>query len=363
VLQPQRRALRVRRANKRWRLQSQRDKINPPSQVASAAIAGETIFSDRMDFWYSAVRDNGRLREPEASMDGMELRPLSTGEILDRTFTLYRRNFLLFLGISAIPHVLVLILNLLRVSVTFSSVRLPTILHSPQAAATAPPDFGSLTGIMVGAIIGMMVLVVSVIAYLLSQGGTVFAVSEIYLGRSTTIAESFRRVSGELLRLFGVVVLNGLATFAAFLCFIIPGFYILCRLIVCVPAALVEDIGARESLERSLELTRDNAGRAFVVLLLYFAVSIAAAALFAWPFTIMLLVVARKDPSQTILWMQLMQVGSFVGNVLVTPILTIASAILYYDLRVRKEAFDIQLMMNPMGGTAPLTNSLPTMFS
>ena len=45
-------------------------------------------------------------------MDAMELRPLSTGEILDRTFTLYRQNFLLFLGISAIPHVLVLVLNL-----------------------------------------------------------------------------------------------------------------------------------------------------------------------------------------------------------------------------------------------------------
>ena len=27
-------------------------------------------------------------------MDAMELRPLSTGEILDRTFTLYRQNFI-----------------------------------------------------------------------------------------------------------------------------------------------------------------------------------------------------------------------------------------------------------------------------
>src|SRR5271163_2101998 len=77
-----------------------------------AASPRETTFSDWMNFWYSAVRDNGRLREPEASMDAMELRPLSTGEILDRTFTLYRRNFLLFLGISAIPHVLVQIVKL-----------------------------------------------------------------------------------------------------------------------------------------------------------------------------------------------------------------------------------------------------------
>jgi hypothetical protein len=317
-----------------------------------------------MNFWYSAVRDNGRLREPEASLDAMELRPLSTGEILDRTFTLYRRNFLLFLGISAIPHVLVLVLNLLRVSLTFSGSALSRVtMHPGGAVTTTPPGMPSLNGIMAGAVIGLSVVVVSLIAYLLSQGGTVFAVSEIYLGRTITIAESFRRVSGELLNLFGVVMLNGLATLAGFICLFIPGVYILCRLIVCVPAALVENIGARDSLERSYELTRDNAGRAFVILLLYFAVSIAAAGLFAWPFAIIMVVVAQKDPSQMILWLQLTTVGSFLANVLVTPILTIASAILYYDLRVRKEAFDIQLMMNPTGSTAPLTNSLPTMFS
>jgi hypothetical protein len=292
-------------------------------------------------------------------MDAMELRPLSTGEILDRTFTLYRRNFLLFLGISAIPHVLVLILNLVRVSLTFSSLSLPTF----RPAHATPPAMPSLTGLAGVMIIAMLVLIFSLIAYLLSQGATVVAVSEIYLGRSITIAESFRRVSGELLNLFGVVVLNGLATLAGFVCLVIPGIYIMCRLVVCVPAALVENIGARDSLERSFDLTRDSAGRAFVILLLYFAVAFAAAALFTWPFTIIMVLVAQKNPSQMIFWLQVTQVGTFIGNVLVTPILTIASAILYYDLRVRKEAFDIQLMMNPTGSTAPLTNSLPSMFS
>ena len=247
-------------------------------------------------------------------MDGMELRPLSTGEILDRTFTLYRRHFLLFLGISAIPHVLVLILNLLRVSLTFGSLHLPNTARGAHATPPVPP---SVTGVMAGAVIGLLVVVVTLIAYLLSQGGTVIAVSEIYLGRSITIIESFRRVSGELLSLFGVVMLNGLATMAAFLCLIIPGFYILCRLIVCIPAALVENIGARESLERSFDLTKDNAGRAFVILLLYFAISFAAAGLFAWPFTIIMVLVAQKNPAEMMLWMELTQVGSFVANVLV----------------------------------------------
>jgi len=37
--------------------------------------------------------------------------------------------------------------------------------------------------------------------------------------------------------------------------------------------------------------------------------------------------------------------------------MTIASAILYYDLRVRKEAFDLQVMMAPLVG--PVTGGVP----
>ena len=42
-------------------------------------------------------------------MAALDLRPLSLGELLDRTFFLYRRHFLLFLGIAAVPYLLVLI--------------------------------------------------------------------------------------------------------------------------------------------------------------------------------------------------------------------------------------------------------------
>ena len=35
------------------------------------------------------------------------LRPLSTGELLDRTFSLYRSHFGLFIGIFALPHLIV----------------------------------------------------------------------------------------------------------------------------------------------------------------------------------------------------------------------------------------------------------------
>ena len=37
------------------------------------------------------------------------LRPMSTSQVLDRTFSLYRQNFLLFAGIAALPPALLLL--------------------------------------------------------------------------------------------------------------------------------------------------------------------------------------------------------------------------------------------------------------
>jgi hypothetical protein len=290
-------------------------------------------------------------------MAGMDLRPLSLGEILDRTFGLYRRFFLLFLGISAIPRLLVLVLNLSQLFLgtlpsTFSGI---PRANGPQSAPAIP----SPGGIAAGLGLGLIILVVTIIAYMLTQGATVTAVSDLYLGRTITIADSFRRVKGELGSLFGVILLNGLATGVAFIFLIIPGIYVMCRLLVCIPAALIEDLGARDSLDRSFALTKDFAGRAFLVLLLTVVLSIAASALFTWPFTIGM-AVAMKNHENIRTWLALTQVGTYLANVLVTPILTIASAIFYYDLRVRKEAFDLQMMMKPLGSAVPATGGVPT---
>jgi hypothetical protein len=284
----------------------------------------------------------------------LDLRPLSVGEILDRTFTLYRGNFLLFLGICAIPQILLLIVNLGQVFIT-----VPVKQGKTAAIAQMSAGMGIAT-----VILGLLVLVVWLIVHLFAQGATVIAVSELYLGRTITISDSFRRMRGEAGNLFGVIMLNGLATGAAFILLVIPGIYVMCRLAVCIPAALIENLGPRSSLERSFELTKDNAGRAFLIILLYFALSFAAGALFAAPFQFMMFLSAAKSHPETLrMWMALTQIGSTIATTLVTPVLTIASAILYYDLRVRKEAFDLQMMMNPLGGVTPIPSRAPSMLS
>ncbi len=292
-------------------------------------------------------------------MSTLDLRPLSIGELLDRTFSLYRRNFLLFIGISAIPQLLVLALQLAQIILMPAKVAVARPAASQLLAAVPGFSTAGVLGIIVAALVG---LIVYFVAYLFSQGATVYAVSELYLGRATTIGQSLSRVRGELGSLFGVVFLNGLVTGLCFLLLIIPGIYMACRLCVCIPAALLENLGPRESLERSFGLTKENAGRAFLILLLYVVILYAALFLFGIPFGIAMQSAAH-DPAMLRVWTALMQVGNFVATVLVTPVFTIASSIFYFDLRVRKEAFDLQLMMNPLGGGVPAPRNATTLLS
>ncbi len=292
-------------------------------------------------------------------MANLDLRPLSLGEILDRTFSLYRRNFLLFAGITALPQLLILALNLAQTTLT----RFPTPPGQPGRQPVEQFQSPASSGLVAFGIVGVLVgIVVYLVAYLFAQGGTVYAVSELYLGRATSIGASLRRMRGQLGSLFGVILLNGLAVMGAALFLIIPGIYVACRLIACVPAALLEDLGPRSSLERSFRLTKGNAGRSFVIYLLYFILLYGAILLFSFPF-LFAAGLSAKNPGTMRMWMALGQVGEFVAGVLVGPFLTIATAVFYYDLRVRKEAFDLQIMMNPSGNIPSGHADVPTMLS
>ena|ERR1700733_4392164 len=274
-------------------------------------------------------------------MTGLDLRPLTLGEILDRTFSLYRRHIVLFLGLVGIPQVLVMAFQLTQITLQRSY----------------PGSFGITD--FPGLLTTLVLLIVSVLVYLFSQGGTIVAVSEIYLGRTITIAQALGRVQENLGFLFGVLVLNGLAILGATILFVIPGIYVACRLMICVPAALIEERGPRDSLSRSWDLTRGFAGRAFMIFLLFFALALAANLLLVTPFTIGM-ATALKNPSTLWPWLILTQVGARIAAILTQPILLIATSIFYYDLRVRKEAFDLQFMMNPSAPPSAGPGSVPS---
>ena len=289
-------------------------------------------------------------------MATLELRPLSLGELLDRTFFLYRRHFFVFIGISAIPYSILLIVNL--GNILFSRGRIlpqfPPIVTHFQAV---PP---------LGVAIGTVVLlgVVGALVFVTSFGATVFAVSDIVLGRPASILGSLRRSSGKLLTLIGVIVIVGLIFMGGLILLFFPAFYFMCRCSVAFAAAVLERVGSVDAVRRSFQLTKQFAGRAFVIYLLTFAIAFALVGTLQFPLGILLAIYARQPSTMTIL-LVLMQVGSFLGSVLAAPISTISFTLFYYDLRVRKEAFDLQMMMEAIGADAAQSTSageIPPMF-
>lgn len=282
-------------------------------------------------------------------MTAFDLRPLSLGEILDRTFTLYRRNFLLFAGISAIPQTLVLALNVI------------SLLLGTKGSARA------FTGVGIGLtlVIGLVVIIVSVLAFFISQGATILAVKDLYLGRTASVLESLRRTWGEIGPIFGVGMLSGLVVGIGMILLIIPGIFVLCRLLVSVPVLLTEGRGPRDSLSRSWDLTQGAAGRAFVILLLYMVIVIALALLLVSPFSALAVFAGLKNPEMMRFWTFMADFGNRVSSTLVSPFLLIASSVFYFDLRVRKEAFDLQFMMDPQSEriTPPSSSGIPSILS
>jgi membrane-associated PAP2 superfamily phosphatase len=208
---------------------------------------------------------------------------------------------------------------------------------------------------------GVLVLVV---ASLFAQGATFLAVSDLYLSRPVKISDCLRRAWSEILTVFAVGILSGLAIVAGLICLIVPGIYIMCRLIVSVPSALIEQRGPAEAVGRSWRLTAGNAGRAFVVIFVYFVIAMAAAMLVQLPFTIALFMV-RNNLGLVQVLTAVAQVGSSVVNTIVSPIFMIATSVFYFDLRVRKEGFDLQFMMDPTSErlTPPGTGSIPSILS
>ena len=286
-------------------------------------------------------------------MTALDLRPLSLGEILDRTFLLYRRHFLLFIGIAAVPHLLTLALALLEV----------WFVHLPPAID--PSGIPNLSVLGLTFFYGLIFVLFGLVVYIWSQAGTIAAVTQLYLGRSTSIAQSLGQVWENFGSLLGVTLLNLLALIGATLLLFFPGIYVACRLIVCLPAAVVERRGPSDSLSRSWSLTRGDAGRAFVLFLLYLVISVGLSLLITAPLT--LVIAAAKDqPATQHLWQTVQQVLSVGMNAVVSPFILIGTSVFYFDLRVRKEAFDLQLMMDPTSerithttGQGPTSPSLP----
>jgi hypothetical protein len=262
------------------------------------------------------------------------LRPLSLGELLDNTFDIYRRNFLLFLGISAIPNCTLLLLQLAVVG-TGTTTAGASQLQATGLGALPSAEFEVL-------FLGLASLIVTYFV----TAATTFGVSEIYLNIPTSIRACYARVGGNFLRVvvvsFVVAVIIG---FGTALC-IIPGIYWTGKYGLAVPAVVLEKLTWRQALERSSRLAEGAFGRVIgVTFLMAIFIGVLAFALDAGIEALDSAVFHRPAIFSGVV---AQQVISTIVSIFLNPVSAIALTLVYYDQRVRKEAFDLERMMSLM---------------
>ena len=262
------------------------------------------------------------------------LRPMSLGELLDRSFFLYRKHFALFVGIIALPHLVLLAFQLIGVAIN----------RGTTMAFTAT---------------GLVWLFATLVLYLgasaASQGATVVAVSKVHLGTDTSISEAFAGIKGRILYLALIMIGVGIGVSIGFVLLIVPGIILALMWALTIPVAVLEDKGLRDATARSAELTKGNRWRIFMVYFLFIVLMYIVILLWEVPIFAAIGIFARSGQRPlTVLpvWTQVaLPVCTFLSQCLVGPLLTIALSLVYYDQRVRKEAFDLQLMMSTIDGT------------
>lgn len=251
-------------------------------------------------------------------MSDIALRPRSSTELVDAAFQLYRREPLQFIAALALVYVPgVMISTLIGVA---AGVR-------DAGGTVVRADAGS-----VAAVVGYAIVpVFSLLAYAIAGGVVSLMANDVYFGRPADLGASFRVAGARFGTMLVALIVTGLLFFLGLVLFIIPGFYAFARFFAVKQVVMLEHGGVGDALARSSSLTvgqkRHVLNTMGLVFLLNLAITIGAA------------LVTGMIPSQVV---QLLLNTCI--SVLVYPIVGITETLLYYDVRIRREGFDIEYL-------------------
>ncbi len=246
--------------------------------------------------------------------DAPALRPLSLGEVLDVAFGLYRSLFVPLLVVAVICQAIPMALGVYLGASGAMFSNLPLSLL-----------YGALA-VILGSI---------------GVAASTFIVSDAYLGRETSATVALQRATTLLGRLIVISILTSIVVGLGFLLLIVPGVILLSGLLLSTVVAVLEaPPSATAAMGRSWDLTRGFRGKVFLSVLVAFLLllvpSIAiggAAAIFG-----------DSDGSVSLIIL----VFEAVLQIFIYPFVYVVMTVLYYDLRVRKEGFDLELLASSL---------------
>ena len=309
------------------------------------------------------------------------LRPMSLGEILDHTAQLYRTNFVLFAGIAAVYAGAVLVLNLLQIAIAevlrhlhmtrelpwvtlgFLIIILPLIFIFAGAAVAANnravawvnlDQPATIRGAYLSILprIGRYLWLMTMIAFFIYIPFVLISIAyfvflfiyaiprKLFVPGGASANTQSTIVLALVTLAFGILALGAIAY----------AIVMALRYSLSLPASVLEDLTARKAIRRSIDLSKGSRGRIFVLGLLISFIQLGLVAITQ----VVFIVFAFKQHGQLPAWAQIaQQIVGFFTNSFIGPMYATGLTLFYYDQRVRKEGFDIEMMMEAAGMTAP----------
>lgn len=274
----------------------------------------------------------------------LRLRPLGLGELLDDVFRVYRRHFWLLVAIALLVALPGLALQFASGSASQFGFVLSILndVGNPGAlAARQPPGLPNLA--LLGLSYAVLIALVPFTTAAIPR-----ATIDIVLGNPVSVRSTLAGVARRYWRLMGLALLYVLISPLA-LC--LPVFvWLFVRWVVAIPALLAEDVGPIRALDRSWTLTRDHWWRLFgILLLIYLLTTVVSSALgvFSLPIAVAVPFIPPFVRGAIILTIEM------AASAVVQPAVYLCVTLLYFDLRIRREHFDLDQLARQAVVPAP----------
>jgi hypothetical protein len=289
----------------------------------------------------------------------LQLRPMSVGDLLDTVFRLYRQHFWLFVGIVAVVQVPLTFIEVLYATVLGPGGRVQAAVDNPSTSwqwYTTTREFEA--DVLQWMLIQFLLMGVGVfVFYGLTNGAMARAIHNRYLDHPLSLGDAYGALKWRWPRLLGAFVVLGVLDLACSLLFLIPClgwvaapvlliFFNVPLLSFLASVIVIEDQGVSAAFRRAMALGRGKFWRVLGInFLLGLLTSVISAGL---PFLVGV-AFAFLEPGFVAETLITSFLGLFI-TLLVRPIWACGLILLYFDLRVRLEGFDLQLEAERMGG-------------
>ncbi|HEX5927485.1 MAG TPA: hypothetical protein VFY45_26955 [Baekduia sp.] len=277
------------------------------------------------------------------------MRPLNLGETLDASIKIVRSRWRTLATVMLVIALPIQVANIIIIKLTTDVYQIGTSFSSTADTATT---YGNEDAYVAGQTV---MIALSILGYLLGIVACYRAVADTYLGRETSARASLRYAGERLGATLWLTIVLALGLLAGFLALFLPGVWLYIAWAVVYPVMLVEGTGGVGALKRSFKLVETRwwatAGRMVATFLLVGVVTVVATLVFLAPTEWFI-----DDTSFGALILE--HVANLVVSLVTTPFVAAVTTLVYFDLRVRKEGFDLALLAERMGG--PTASGPPT---